>query len=193
LTSDLVLRISHTASRPAGHKATPIERSASIHIQDRTDELEENPRPYGYRPVKKHKNLFRVHSNDGNYRIIYSILDHVRVVIIVTVRGKKKGTYKDIPTKGLSDKIKLLEAQVKVMVPLIRVLGSQIGIDWVSDLNDNQVRCLEIGIKAIREDRGSASSTAERISEIIRVKEDVQTIAKGLTRLLKEMEKFGAF
>lgn len=155
------------------------------------DELEENPRPYGYYTVKGQKDLYPVYSEDGKYRIIYSILDHVRAVIIVGVRLRNEGTYKDIPTKSLSDKIKLLESQVKVMVPLIRKLAGRIGIQWVSNLNDTQIRSLEIAIRVIKEGRGSC--TAERIRKLLCVEEDVQTVANDMARLLKEMEEHGAF
>ncbi len=118
-------------------------------------------------------------------------VDHVRAVIIISIRRRNEGTYKDIPTKSLSDKTTTLEAQMKAMVPLIKDLAGRMGIEWVSQLSDNHIRCLEIGIKVMREKRGSC--TAERIEEIISIKEDVRTIATDMRRLLKKIEKHRAF
>ena len=197
MTSDIVCYESHilpSAQRDI-KKLPSIDLKKSI-LNTCTDELETNPRPHGYEPVKGQegrKDLYPVYSEDRKYRIIYCILDRIRAVIIVSVRRRNEGSYKDIPTKSLSDKLKEIEAQVKAMVPLIRDVAGQIGSHWMSNLNDNQVRCLEIGIKAIRENRGSASSAAKYVNDVISVDESVKTIAKGMTRLLKEMEKREAF
>lgn len=72
-----------------------------------------NPRPYGCQRVKEQKDVYRVYSEDGNYRIIYSVQDHLQAVIIMFVRRRKEDTYKNIPVESLSDKIKQLEKQLK--------------------------------------------------------------------------------
>lgn len=69
--------------------------------------LADDPRPPGYRQLEGQKDLFRLRV--GDYRIIYSILDHCEAVIIVSVRPRDKGTYKNIPRADLSAKIKELE------------------------------------------------------------------------------------
>lgn len=138
--------------------------------------------------MKGQKGLYRVHSKDGNYRIIYTVLDNLRAVIIVTVRKKKKGAYKDIPTTGLSDKIKQLEKQVQQNVALIRESARGISIDWVSGLSLNHVRYLEIGIRAMHDERVSAQWMAARINEVISVNKDVNSIANDMTRLAREMQ-----
>jgi len=74
--------------------------------------LGENPRPYGFEPVKAQKDVYRVYSADGNYRIIYSIQDHLRAVIVMCIRRRKEDTYKNIPVSSLSAKIKELENQL---------------------------------------------------------------------------------
>ncbi|MFC1835621.1 type II toxin-antitoxin system RelE/ParE family toxin [Thermodesulfobacteriota bacterium] len=53
------------------------------------------------------KDLFRLRVS--NYRIIYSILDRFEAVIIVTVRPRRKDTYKNIPLEDLSAKTRELE------------------------------------------------------------------------------------
>jgi len=62
--------------------------------------------------VKGHKDLRRVYSADGSHRIIYSVHDDLREVFIVTVRRRNEGTYKKIPFRSLSAKIKELEHKI---------------------------------------------------------------------------------
>ena len=55
-------------------------------------ELGENPRRQGVVRLQGNIHRFRV----GNYRIIYSIDDTDRVVVVGAVRRRNEGTYRDI-------------------------------------------------------------------------------------------------
>ncbi len=155
-----------------------------------TDMLEEDPRPYGYEPVQGVKgktDLYRVYSDDRKFRIIYSIEDSLRAVIIVAIRRKNEGTYKKAPVKSLSDKVKEITQQLRVNLPLIRNLAVEMGIEWISELNDSQMRCLDIGIKMIKDGRSPASLIAEKIKETIKVNEAAKIITRDVKRLLQKM------
>jgi mRNA-degrading endonuclease RelE of RelBE toxin-antitoxin system len=75
--------------------------------------LDENPLPDKSRPVVGHKNLFRVYSDDREYRIIYGVYEHLEAVIIVSVRKRTEDTYKHLPLKSLTAKLKELGTQGK--------------------------------------------------------------------------------
>jgi mRNA-degrading endonuclease RelE of RelBE toxin-antitoxin system len=155
-----------------------------------TDDLEQNPRPYGYESVKGVKGnigLYRVYSEDRKYRIIYAIEDDLRAVIIVAVRRRNESTYKDTPVKSISAKIGEIAQELKVTLPLIRNLAVKMGIEWISELTDNQIRCLDIGIKAIKDGRSSPPATAEQVRVAAKVTEDIKTMVNDLKRLLHEM------
>jgi mRNA-degrading endonuclease RelE of RelBE toxin-antitoxin system len=86
--------------------------SSGVVIAAEIRKLPAYPRPSGYSPVIGQKGLFRVHAAK-KYRVIYSILDELRAVMIVAVRPKGKDTYKNIPVIDLVLKIKELEKIVK--------------------------------------------------------------------------------
>jgi mRNA-degrading endonuclease RelE of RelBE toxin-antitoxin system len=154
-----------------------------------TDELEENPRPHGYLPVKGVKgntDLYRVYSEDGKYRILYGVEDDLRAVIIVAVRRRREGTYKNIPIKSLSAKLSEIALELETRAPRIRELAVQMGIDWIPGLDDRQVRCLDIGIESIKDGRISTSLIAQRIKETIKVNETVEKITRDIQRFLEE-------
>lgn len=154
------------------------------------DDLEQTPRPHGYEPVKGVKgniNLYRVYSDDRKFRIIYSIEDDLLAVIIVAVRRRREGTYKDVAVKSLSHKVKEIAKQLKVTLPRIRNLAAEMGIEWISVLNDKQTRCLEIGTKAINDGRSSSLLIAEKIKETIKLTENVKFVARDIERLLQKM------
>ncbi len=74
-----------------------------------TDDLEANPRPGGYEHVEGYHDVFRVYSEDRNYRIIYSIQEHLQAVIVMSVRRRGESTYKKLPIKSLKAMIQDLE------------------------------------------------------------------------------------
>ena len=53
--------------------------------------LEGNPRPFGCKKLKGYTDLWRIRI--GNYRIIYSIEDKIKIVEIIRV-GHRKDIYK---------------------------------------------------------------------------------------------------
>ena len=50
--------------------------------------LEYNPRPYGYRKLVGHSDLYRIKIN--NYRIIYSIYDDILKVEVINIDHRKQ-------------------------------------------------------------------------------------------------------
>ncbi|MGO9122746.1 MAG: type II toxin-antitoxin system RelE family toxin [Desulfomonilaceae bacterium] len=153
-----------------------------------TDELEQDPRPEGYLPVsgvKGNTDLYRGYSDDRKFRIIYGVEDDLRAVIIVAIRRRNEGTYSNAPVKSLSNKVKEIAEELKVIIPLIRYLADEVGIEWASRLDDSQIRCLHIGIKAVKDRRKSPLVVAEKIKETIKVDESVKTIARDMKHLLQ--------
>jgi len=57
-------------------------------IGRKIDNLAENPRPYGYEPVKGSPGYFRIRS--GIYRLIYTILDDALIVIVIHIDVRDK-------------------------------------------------------------------------------------------------------
>ena len=55
-------------------------------------ELDENPRRQGVVKLQGNIHRYRV----GDYRIIYSIDDTARVVVVGAVRRRNEGTYRDV-------------------------------------------------------------------------------------------------
>lgn len=74
-----------------------------------TADLEANPRPEGYERVQGYQDVFRVYSEDRNYRIIYSIQEQLQTVIVLSVRRRGEATYKNLPIKSLRGMIQDLE------------------------------------------------------------------------------------
>ena len=64
-------------------------------IDRRILELETDPRPANSRKLAgPPHNLYRIRS--GRFRIVYSVNDTERTVLIVTVRKRNESTYKDL-------------------------------------------------------------------------------------------------
>ena len=67
-------------------------------VYERIDEailkLAENPRPHGSTKLVQHKDIHRIRV--GEYRVIYTVLDEDKVVIIAKVARRSKRTYRDI-------------------------------------------------------------------------------------------------
>jgi mRNA interferase RelE/StbE len=53
----------------------------------RIENLSDSPRPFGCRKLSGEQNLWRLRI--GNYRVIYSVDDHEKVVDIVAIRHRK--------------------------------------------------------------------------------------------------------
>lgn len=64
-----------------------LPREAQRLIGRRIDALAEDPRPPGVEKLKGSDNLFRVRS--GDYRIVYTIEDHVLVIVVVHVAHRR--------------------------------------------------------------------------------------------------------
>ena len=69
-----------------------IRREDYRRIYDKLRRLSDEPRPEGC--VKLDLDLFRVRS--GAYRVIYSVLDDQRIVLILKVARRSEKTYRDI-------------------------------------------------------------------------------------------------
>ncbi len=96
----------HIVSR-AKREIKRLPRPIQIAILNSALSLGRDPRPKGHRPIVGQKNLLRIRV--GRYRVIYNVQDQLQAVIIVTIRPRSEATYKNIPVKDLSSKIKELE------------------------------------------------------------------------------------
>jgi mRNA interferase RelE/StbE len=64
---------------------------ARLQLKPKIDALATDPRPYGAKPLRGIKNLFRIRT--GDYRIVYQVLDAELVVLIVKI-GDRKTIYR---------------------------------------------------------------------------------------------------
>lgn len=65
-----------------------IPRKDKKQIQKGIEALAENPRPHGCKKLQGSKNsLYRIRC--GNYRVVYTIKDHILLVIVVEVAHRK--------------------------------------------------------------------------------------------------------
>ncbi|TAE19373.1 MAG: type II toxin-antitoxin system RelE/ParE family toxin [Bacteroidetes bacterium] len=76
-------------SRKAEKELAKLSTQAQIRIAEALIELQENPRPYGYKQLKG-EDAFRVRV--GDYRIIYEIQDDILLVYVVRI-GHRKDAY----------------------------------------------------------------------------------------------------
>lgn len=93
---------------PAKREIRKLPSSTQVALLKTALSLAKDPRPQGYAAIVGQKDIFRVRV--GRYRVIYSIQDHLRAVIVITVRQRSESTYKSIPVKDLSAKIRELES-----------------------------------------------------------------------------------
>ena len=70
-----------------------IPQRARCRIVERIDGLAENPRPDDCKKLQgsKHPPLFRIRS--GDYRIIYTVEDHVLIVLVLAI-GHRRDIYR---------------------------------------------------------------------------------------------------
>ncbi|MBI4965141.1 MAG: type II toxin-antitoxin system RelE/ParE family toxin [Desulfomonile tiedjei] len=176
-----------------GHAERDIKKLKKQHPQlasnlaDRIRKLSQNPRPERCQALEGQADLYRIHFGDGKFRIIYSILDDPQAIIIVAIRRRNESTYKKIDRKNLSEKIKSLNLELKETISIVADLARKIGIEWIANLDDDQVRILAGGIQAITGGRSSLPTIAVQIQEAVKVKEDIKTITRDMKRLLQEM------
>lgn len=76
--------------RSAQKQVLSCPRPAQIEIAQAIDALRDNPRPTGCRKLRETE-LWRVRV--GRYRIIYSVDDEARLVVVVKVAARREDTY----------------------------------------------------------------------------------------------------
>jgi mRNA-degrading endonuclease RelE of RelBE toxin-antitoxin system len=130
-------------------------------LADQIRQLSRAPRPFGYEPVEGRKDVYRIYSDDNKYRIIYSIQDHLQAVIVITIRRRNEGTYKQIAKEDLSHKIELLTLKFKETAQLAKSSAREMNIDWVVGLEENHIWNPGIWIQAVKDGRSSLQAAAE--------------------------------
>lgn len=81
--------------RRARKAVVGLPKHDQARIKEAIDALAENPRPTGCRPVKAApRDTYRVRV--GDFRIIYSVLDDERVVIVARVARRSERTYRGL-------------------------------------------------------------------------------------------------
>ena len=73
--------------RPAEKDLRRIEKSRIPTIFEAIESLKENPRPTGYRKLLGSESAYRIRV--GDYRVIYTIEDTIRIVEINRIRHRK--------------------------------------------------------------------------------------------------------
>ena len=76
-----------TFARSARRELERMERSLTVRILTRIEELAVEPRPPGCRKLQGGGDLWRIRV--GDYRVLYSIDDDQRLVDIVAVRHRR--------------------------------------------------------------------------------------------------------
>lgn len=77
--------INFTKSAAKELRILPVKTVQAIGIK--IDGLSEEPRPDGCKKLKGYRNLWRIRS--GDYRIVYSIEDEIKIVEIRRIRHRK--------------------------------------------------------------------------------------------------------
>ncbi len=75
-------------SKPAEKQFTNIQKSDLKKISQKIDKLASNPFPTGHEKLKGEDDLYRV--RQGDYRIIYSVLEKKLIVLIVKIRHRRE-------------------------------------------------------------------------------------------------------
>jgi mRNA interferase RelE/StbE len=92
---------------PAKREIRKLPTSTQIPVLNSCLALGTDPRPKGYRPIVGKRDLLRIRV--GQYRVIYSVDDQHKAVIVVTIRKRGESTYKQIPLQDLLAKVRELE------------------------------------------------------------------------------------
>ena len=78
--------------RSAERSLAEIEKPARVRISRKIDALADDPRPPGVEKMKKTEDLWRIRV--GDYRVIYSILDDILLILVVHL-GHRRNVYRD--------------------------------------------------------------------------------------------------
>lgn len=79
-------------SKDASKQFAKLSDELQKRIQNKIDELVDNPRPNGVAKLKNAENRYRI--KIGVYRVLYSILDDILLVTVVKV-GHRSKVYDD--------------------------------------------------------------------------------------------------
>jgi len=85
--------------QPAQRSFRKLEKSERTIARELIRPLKKDPRPVGCESVEGYDRILRVKRQD--IRVIYSVADLQRFVIIIDVRRRDKDTYKNIPIGSL--------------------------------------------------------------------------------------------
>ncbi len=80
-------------SRPAQKQLDGVPREDYRRLHEKLRDLRAAPRPHGC--VKLSQELFRIRW--GAYRLIYSVLDEEKIVLVLKVARRSEKTYRDLP------------------------------------------------------------------------------------------------
>ena len=81
--------------RRAQKAVARLPRRAQHHILNALEGLAQDPRPPGYRSVKHSpRGTYRIRV--GDYRIIYTVLDNDRVIVVARVAKRDESTYRGL-------------------------------------------------------------------------------------------------
>jgi mRNA interferase RelE/StbE len=74
-------------TRSAAREIRKLPPLVALRIADGVGELSTTPRPAGCEKLAGHADLWRIRF--GNYRVIYSVNDHIRVVRVERIADRK--------------------------------------------------------------------------------------------------------
>jgi mRNA interferase RelE/StbE len=74
-------------TRSAAREVRKLPTAVALRIAEGVGELAATPRPAGCRKLAGHANLWRIRF--GNYRVIYSVNDRIRVVRVERIADRK--------------------------------------------------------------------------------------------------------
>jgi mRNA interferase RelE/StbE len=89
MASGIKYRIEFAPAATRQFKKLP--RDVQVRISRRIDTLAETPRPAGVKKLEDEASLYRIRV--GDYRVIYTIQDKLRLVLVVTL-GKRADVYR---------------------------------------------------------------------------------------------------
>jgi mRNA interferase RelE/StbE len=80
-------------TRSAEKELDRLPNKSYIKVMAAIEKLADKPYPTGVKKIQGHKNLWRL--REGDYRVVYSIIDEVLTVEIIKI-GHRKDVYKNI-------------------------------------------------------------------------------------------------
>ena len=78
-------------SKTASKQLKKLSKEEQGRIEEKIDELADNPRPEGVVKLKDAENSYRIRV--GNYRVLYDIFDHILLVNVIKI-GHRKDVYR---------------------------------------------------------------------------------------------------